>query len=459
MCRHISPGPIEQGRKCLLLCLIAGLGLASSPAVRAIDLLQSYRLAVANEPAYQAARAGAAASREALPQAKSQLLPNVQASGTRSQADTTQMVPNIIGQEVTRSFSYPSYNYSLTLRQPLYRMQSWANYRQAEARVSGAEADLENALKDLGVRVAEAYFNALLAEDVLASVLVQKEANLAQLDSAKRALDLGWGTRTDVDEAQASYDFVVSQELAAAQDTTYSKSQLESLINQPVSSLARFDPALMELAPPQPARLEDWVARAEENNPGIKSLLAELEVARQEVNKASAGHLPTLDLFVQKSIANSDSEVSINQYYDTSRVGVQLSIPLYSGGYVNSTERQASANVDQAQQKLNASRRELGLKVRKQFQSVGEGVERVRALEIAKRSAGQAIISTRKGVMAGTRTSLDVLTVLQKSATVERDLARARYDYALARIRLFSLAGGDDIEVISDINRWLVPAS
>jgi outer membrane protein/protease secretion system outer membrane protein len=459
MCRHISPGPIEKGRKCLLLCLIAGLGLASSPAVRAIDLLQSYRLAVANEPGYQAARAGAAASREALPQAKSQLLPNVQASGTRSQADTTQMVPNIIGQEVTRSFSYPSYNYSLTLRQPLYRMQSWANFRQAEARVSGAEADLENALKDLGVRVAEAYFNALLAEDVLASVLVQKEANLAQLNSAKRALDLGWGTRTDVDEAQASYDFVVSQELAAAQDTTYSKSQLESLINQPVSSLARFDPALMELAPPQPARLEEWVARAEENNPGIKSLLAELEVARQEVNKASAGHLPTLDLFVQKSIANSDSEVSINQYYDTSRVGVQLSIPLYSGGYVNSTERQASANVDQAQQKLNASRRELGLKVRKQFQSVGEGVERVRALEIAKRSAGQAIISTRKGVMAGTRTSLDVLTVLQKSATVERDLARARYDYALARIRLFSLAGGDDIEVISDINRWLVPAS
>jgi outer membrane protein, type I secretion system len=215
----------------------------------------------------------------------------------------------------------------------------------------------------------------------------------------------------------------------------------------------------MELAPPQPTKLEDWLARAEENNPGIKSLLAELEVARQEVKKASAGHLPTLDLFAQKTIANSDSEVSINQYYDTSRVGVQLSIPLYSGGYVDSTQRQASANVDQAQQKLNASRRELGLKVRKQFQSVGEGVERVRALEIAKRSAGQAIISTRKGVMAGTRTSLDVLTVLQKNATVERDLARARYDYALARIRLFSLAGGDDIEVISAINRWLVPAS
>jgi outer membrane protein TolC len=190
MCRHISSCLPEKGRKRLLVCLIAGLGLASSPAVRAIDLLQSYRLAVANEPAYQAARASAAASREALPQAKAQLLPNVQASGTRSQADTTQMVPNIIGQEVTRSFSYPSYNYSLTVRQPLYRMQSWANYRQAEARVTGAEADLENALKDLGVRVAEAYFNALLAEDVLASVLVQKEANLAQLNSAKRALDL-----------------------------------------------------------------------------------------------------------------------------------------------------------------------------------------------------------------------------------------------------------------------------
>jgi outer membrane protein TolC len=215
----------------------------------------------------------------------------------------------------------------------------------------------------------------------------------------------------------------------------------------------------MELAPPQPARLEDWLARAEENYAGIKSLLAELEVARQEVKKAGAGHLPTVDLFVQKTVSDSDTESSINQYFDTSRVGVQVIIPLYSGGYVDSTQRQARANVEQVQQKLDASRRELGLKVRKQFQSVGEGVEKIKALGIAKRSAEQAIISTRKGVVAGTRTSLDVLNVLQKGATVERDLARARYEYALARIRLYSLTGGDDIEVISDINRWLAPAS
>jgi outer membrane protein, type I secretion system len=111
------------------------------------------------------------------------------------------------------------------------------------------------------------------------------------------------------------------------------------------------------------------------------------------------------------------------------------------------------------QQKLDASRPELNLKVRKQFQSVGEGVEKIRALEIAKRSAEQAIISTRKGVTAGTRTSLDVLDALQKGATVECNLARARYDYALARIRLFSLTESDDIEVISNIDRRLAPAS
>lgn len=459
MFRRISSGPLEKGRKRLLACLMAGIGLASSPAVHAIDLLQSYRLAVENEPAYQAARAAAASSREVLPQAKSQLLPNVQFSGTQSQADTTQTSPNALGEDVSRAFSYRSYNYALTLRQPLFRMQSWTNYRQAEARVSVAEADLENALKELGGRVAEAYFSALLAEDFLASVLVQKEANLAQLNSAKRALDLGWGTRTDVDEAQASYDFVLSQELELSQNTVYSKRQLESLINQPVSSLARLDPALMELAPPQPAKLEDWQARAEENNPGIKSLLANLEVARQEVKKAGAGHLPTVDLFAQRTIASSDSEISINQNFDTSRVGVQVTIPLYSGGFVNSAQRQARANVEQVEQRLDASRRELSLKVRKQFQSVGAGVERIGALEIAKRSAEQAIISTRKGVMAGTRTSLDVLNALQKGAVVERDLARARYDYALARIRLFSLAGSDDIEVLSTINRWLASAS
>jgi outer membrane protein/protease secretion system outer membrane protein len=166
-----------------------------------------------------------------------------------------------------------------------------------------------------------------------------------------------------------------------------------------------------------------------------------------------------VDLFAQKTIASSDSETSINQYFDTSRIGIQVTIPLYSGGFVNSTQRQASANVEQVQQRLDASRRDLSLRVRKQFQSVGEGVEKIRALEIAKRSAEQAINSTRKGVTAGTRTTLDVLNALQKAATVERDLTRARYEYAMARIRLFSLAGSDDMEMITNINRWLAPAS
>jgi len=215
----------------------------------------------------------------------------------------------------------------------------------------------------------------------------------------------------------------------------------------------------MELAPPQPAKLEDWLTRAEENNPVIKSLMANLEVARQDLKKASAGHYPTVDIFAQRSRLESDSEISINQKYDTSRVGVQVAIPLYSGGFVNSTQRQASANVGQAQQKLEASRRELRQKVRKQFQNVAEGIEKIRALEIARRSAEQVVISTQKSVMAGTRTSLDVLNALQKGAIVERDLARARYEYALARIRLFSLSGADDFEVLFTINTWLAPAS
>ena len=443
----------------ILHLLMAGLVLVSSPPLHAIDLLQSYQLAMASEPTYQAARATAAASREALPQAMAQLLPNVQASGTQSRADTTQSSPNALGQDISRSFDYRSSNYALTVRQPVFRMQSWANYQQAGARVSGAEADLATALKDLGDRVAEAYFSALLAEDVLASIVVQKAANLEQLNFAKRGFELGTGTRTDVDEAQASYDFVLSQELEASQNTSYTKRQLETLVNQPVSSLARLNPALMELSPPQPANLEEWLARAEASNPGIKSLMANLEVARKELAKASGGHYPTVDIFAQKSRTESDSEITINQKYDTSRVGVQVAIPLYSGGYVNSTQRQAVAGVEQAQQKLDASRRELRQKVRKQFQNVGEGIEKIRALEIARRSAEQVIISTQKSVLAGTRTSVDVLNALQKGAIVERDLARVRYEYAMARIRLFSLSGAEDIEVLSTINTWLAPAS
>ncbi len=432
------------------------LGLAASTAAHAIDLLEAYQLALANEPTYRAARAEADASQEALPQALSQLLPNLQASGTQSRADTTQTSPSLTGPDNTRQFDYTSSNYSLILRQPLYRPQAWAGYKQAEANVGSYLAKLDGEAQNLGNRVAGAYFDALMAEDFLAFVLAQKEAYLAQLNAAQRAFTLGEGTRTDIDEAQARYDLTLAQELQARQNNRFTKHQLETLVNVPVPSLAKLDPARMDLGTLRPASLEEWTDKTVASNPQMRQLLALLESAKQEVDKARSGHLPTLDLFVQYRKSDNDSEATINQRNATSQIGLQLAIPLYAGGYTESTIRQALAHVERVQEQIEAVRRALRLQVRKEFQSIVEGEENIRANEVAVHSADQAIASTRRGVEAGRRTPLDVLNALQQKATAARDLANARYQYAMARVRLMSLGGSLDTESIKTVNRWLI---
>lgn len=441
----------------VLPCLL--LGLAVSNVAQAIDLLEAYRLALANEPTYRAARAEADASREVLPQARSQLLPNLQAAGSQSQAETSQTSHGQGGPETTRQFDYSSSNYSVTLRQPLYRPQAWAGYKQAEANIGGYQAKLDGEEQNLGNRVAGAYFDALMAEDFLAFVLAQKEAYLGQLNAAKRAFKLGEGTRTDIDDAQARYDLSLAQELQAKQNTRYTKHQLETLVNIPVPSLAKLDPARMDQGPLKPASLEEWMDKTVDSNPQIRQLNALLEVARREVEKARAGHQPTVDLFVQYRQADSDSETTINQRNTTSQIGIQVAIPLYSGGYTQSTVRQALANVARLQGQIEATRRALQLQVRKEYQSIVEGQENIRANEVAVNSANQAILSTRKGVEAGTRTPLDVLNSLQQKATAARDLASARYQYAMARVRLLSLTGSLDDESIKMVNLWLIRES
>lgn len=430
-------------------------GLLASPAAPAIDLLQSYELALTNDPVYRGAQATAAGSREALPQARSQLLPNLQAAGSQSHAtsDTT----NVLTRRASTS-DYGSYNYSVTLRQPLFRMPAWAAFKQAQANVASAEAVLAKEVQGLGTRVATAYFEALAGEDQLTQVVAQKEAYLVQLQAAQRNFEMGEGTRTDIDEARAKHDIALAQEFEAAENALFTKRQLEALIDRPVTRLARLLPDRIRQQPLQPAGQDEWLALAEANSPELASLRAALEAARQEVTKARAGHLPTLDAFATRRYTESDTENTINQRYTTNQIGIQLSVPLYAGGLNDSQVRQALAGQWRMEEQLEATRRDLSLKVRKQYQTIVQGRLKIDALESAYRSAEQALISTRKGVTAGTRTTPDVLNALQQRATVERDLALARYQYTMARVTLLSLAGRLDLDSLRMMNSWLAEA-
>ena len=445
-------------RRYLIITTSASL-LAVSSAAYGLDLLQSYHLALQKDARYLAARADTAASREALPQALAQLLPNLSGSLSRSKNHTDSVVPGNSGQPVNSSLDYQSSSYSLNLRQPVYRKYGYAQYQQAKSQVASAEASLDKSRQDLLVRLCGAYFEALMAYQQMALIQSQKEAYGAQLQGAKRSLQEGQGTRTDIDDAQARYDLVLSQELEAANNLGHTRRQLEVIIDKPVNDLARLEPSRMELLPPEPADAELWTTRGEAVNADLRAARANIESARQELEKARSGHHPTVDLVASRSRENSANVVTINQLYLTSAVGVQINIPIFSGGYVNSQESQALANLEKYQQQYEAGRRDTDLQIRKEFQNVSEGVFKVRALEQAERSSDQAVFSNQKGFQAGTRTLVDILNAQQQRLNTRRDLALARYQYILARVRLQGLVGAIDEDEIMLINNWLADAA
>ncbi len=440
--------------------LAMALGVAAtvaSASVWPIDLLQAYRAALDQDATIRAARASTDARRERLPQARAQLLPNLSASFSRNRNALQRTVPDISGNPLTTNQNFGSTNDALTLRQPILRKFQLADFRQAEAQVADANAVLEQELQNVAVRVSGAYFEALLAQEQMALTLAQKTAFTVQLDAARKLFSAGAGTRTDIDEVQAALDLNVAQELEARQNLDLTRRQLEVLINQPVDRLAPLDPPKMQLSQPEPNRLDDWIERAELYSPEVQSLKAQLEAARHGVEKAQAGHYPTLDAVAQWSRNESDTVTSVNIRSTNKFIGLQLNVPLYAGGGVDSSIRQALAEQTRAEEMLEALRRDLGVRVHREFRGVTEGVLRIRALEQAVRSAEQVARSNRRAFEAGSRTVLDTLDAEQKRVSALRDLAQARFVYLISRVRLQALAGGSKTEVIDEVNGWLLP--
>jgi outer membrane protein/protease secretion system outer membrane protein len=422
-----------------------------------MDLKQVYQAALEQDATVRASRAAADSGRERLPQARAGLLPQVSASAGRSNNNLDTTAPNILGTPVTTNDQYFSDNRTLQLRQPLLNMQRWQQFQQAKSVVEEVEANLERDLQNLVVRVAGAYFEALMAGEQLELVQAQIKTYTALVDAAQKGLAAGSGTRTDVDDAKARLDMATAQELEARQNQDLTRRQLQLLVNQPVAQIAKLNVAALKLSAPEPANLEDWTRKAEQASPEIRALQARLEAARREVSKSQAAHLPTLDAVAQWSNSGSENITRVNSRYENKTLGLQLNIPLYSGGYVSSTIRQAVAEQTRAEETLEALRRELGVRVHKEYRGVSEGVLRVRALEQAARSAEQMMRSTQMSLKAGSRTQLDVLNAQQQFTLALRDLAQARMAYLLSKVRLASLVGDDALVSVEQVNASLQP--
>ena len=434
---------------------LASTLLGVSASAWSMDLLQAYEAARQQDATILASRANAAAGRERLPQARSQLLPTISFGLQKTNNQLSSSTPNFAGVEQTTNTRYPSSNQTLTIRQPLFRSYLTAQLRQAKAQVEDTEAALLQDEQNLSTRVSSAYFEAMLTYDQLALVLAQRTTTTTQLDAARKAFAGGAGTRTDVDEAQARLDQILALEIEARQNVDYTRQQLEMLVNQPVGKLATLNVDKLELLNPEPNRIEDWTRRAEASSPQLRSLQAQLDAAREEVAKASAGHTPTLDAIAQWSRSQSENVTNTTNRYTNTSFGLQLNVPIFQGGYVNAQVRQALALQERASQALEAGRRDLGMRVYKEFRGMTENVPKIKALELAQKSAEQLVLSNSKSFQGGSRTVVDVLNAEQQRTAVQRDLAQARYVYLISKLRLLALVGSADQDAVVAINNVL----
>lgn len=422
-----------------------------------LTILDVWRAAMVNDRSVRAARAGAQAAQERAPQARAQALPQVQFSASQFANNVARDGTNTLNQPLQIFDRYESSNQTLSLRQPLIRAA--LPHQLAQARLVGEEAQavLRRETQNLAAKVAGTYLEALLAQDQLTLVLAQQRFLRTVVAAETRALAAGSGTRTAVDEATARLDLNRAQELEARQAVDLTRRQLEVLVNQPVGRLARLDAQDRSLEGLVQGGLDDWVALALRSSPEVQALQAQLGQLREEVGKARAGHFPTVDLVAQAQRSRSENVINPQARLTNQLVGVQVNVPLYNAGFVNSQTRQASAEAERTREQLEALRLDLGVRIHREYRGVTEGALRVRSLEVAARSADVALDSATKSMAAGVRSMVDVLNAEQQRAQVMRDLAQARYLSVASAVRLQALAGVVDEEIMTRISAVFKP--
>ncbi|NWD01151.1 TolC family outer membrane protein [Pseudomonas sp. P7779] len=421
--------------------LLFGLCCACSGSVQALGLLDAYDLALRNDPTFQAAIQEREAGEENRIIGRAGLLPNLSWSYSNSRNESEVTQSTAVG-NVTSDRDYRSYASTLTLQQPLLDYEAYARYRQGAAQALFADERFRSKSQELAVRVLSAYSQALLAQERIELSRAQKRAYAERLQLNERLLKGGEGTRTDVLETQARLSLAQAEEIESLDTQDAALRELESIVGQPlqIDELAPLT-RQFEIPPLEPNRFETWREIAMANNPELKSQHHALDVAEYEVERKRAGHMPKVSLYASSRQTSSDSESSYNQKYDTNSVGIQVSLPLFAGGSVSASTRQAANQLSQAQYELDAQTARTLIELRKQFNLNTSGAAKVRAYEMAVSSATALVTATKKSVTGGERVNLDVLDAEQQLFTARRDLADARHAYLLARIQLKYFAG------------------
>jgi outer membrane protein len=421
------------------------------------DLSQIYQEALSKDPVLAAARNSNRAMQEKLVQGQAQYLPTItfNAGATASRTDIKYIGNNTAFRNAGRE-NFEGYSYGVNLNQPIFRQQIRAQLEQAKSQVAQADKQLVLAQQNLIIRSSKAYFDVLLAQDKVALIRAQKEAVDKQKQQAQANFEVGTATITDVNEAQARYDLIQAQEIAALSDLEVKKRSVQSIIGHMPAELKSVRTDLQPQMP-EPMVMEDWVNMALQSNLSIAIQQQALDIATQEVERQNAGHMPTLDAVASYTdrYANGSANGFGSDLQDAT-IGLQLQVPLYQGGAVSSKVREAVANKDKAADDLEASRRQAELDARQAYLNLVTAVSQVKAYEQALNSSQSQLDSTNLGYEVGVRNSVEVLNAQQQFFSAKRDLLQAQYAYLLDVLSLKFSVGMLSESDLQNVNLQLV---
>lgn len=432
-----SPKPI-----CWAVGVLIGL---AAPFASATSVMDAYFAAQKNDPQFRSAIAENQIGQEYKNLGKSGLLPTIQYVYATSKNKAEQNNPFNPNPE------YTSITNNVSLRQVLFSLDATARFKQGKVQTKQSDAILVSRSADLIVRLFSAYADAKYAEDQLSLLQAQRNTLAEQLRQNETMLKKGEGTRTDVLETRAKLDVAEAQVIEAEDNVTNTRNTLASMTGGEVKQLDKIRDkfALMNIGS---NKLEEWEQIARDNNPELLSARYAVESAGLEIDKSKAGHTPRLDLNASYNRSISDSLQNFKSDSTVRSIGVQLVVPIYSGGSVSASSRQAVAGKEKAMSDLDGANKRVLNELSKQFFAMQSGSNKMRALEKSVESANLLVDATSKSIKAGFRINVDLLNAHQQLTLAKRDLAMARYNYLLSFLRLRAAAGvlsQDDLQSVA----------
>ncbi|UOG92422.1 MAG: TolC family outer membrane protein [Candidatus Thiothrix sulfatifontis] len=436
----------------LAFLIAASLTLVTQQA-QAENLLQVYQQAKGYDAQFKALESDYLAILERKPQALAALKPQVgvSAAATQSRQRTTRDASLLDSDDVGGSTSS---SYSLNVSKSLYNKALNAQVEQADSVIAQASAGLEAEREGLILRVAEAYFNFLLAQDNLEFARTEKDAISRQLEQTRAYFDAGRSAITDVKEAESRYDLAVAQEINAVNQLDLGREQLRVLTGGFYQTL-NAPAANLPLTVPAPTDIEQWVKTAKANNKRLIASQFAIQSAKTVIDIQRAAKKPVVDLVAKQTGSDTQSSAEIDPQNYGASVGVQVSMPLYTGGSTDSKIREAQHDFRQAQQRFEFENRTTEQQARNAFLTVQSSISQVKANQRALASAETAAEATQAGFEVGTRTAVDVLTSLRNVFSARRDYSQTRYTYLLNTLKLRQAAGTLTDKDIANMNTFM----